>query len=218
MSLARLVTPSASIMSTSRMIGRWLASSALAAASSSSFELLDLEVAADPLEQPVDDVIAPIQLVDPLADRRRGPEQHANLAPGRERQHLLGVDVERVGGGHLEVGIGLAHRHDVEPAGHLLRDGLLELRVEAGEIGDREAEPGRDRLQDLVVADELPLDQDLPERCRDGGGLLPDHRDRAIRQQRVDRVDQPFIGELHHSALAVMRSRGSAGEGLPVGR
>ena len=36
MSLARLVTPSASMTSTSRMIGRWLASSALAAASSSS--------------------------------------------------------------------------------------------------------------------------------------------------------------------------------------
>ena len=54
---------------------------------------------------------------------------------------------------------------------------------------------------DLVVADELPLDQDFPERSRGRGGLLADRRHRALGQQRVDRMDQPFVGELHRSAL-----------------
>ena len=158
-----------------------------------------LEVAADSLEQAVHDVVVPVHVVDPRPDRRRRAEQHPDFAPGDEGQHLLGIDVERVGGRDFQVGVGLPHGHHVEPPRHLLGDALVQLGVEAAEVGDGEAEAGGDRLQHLVVDDQLALDQDLPERGGCGRRLLPDPRHRAIGQQGLDGMDQPFIRELHRS-------------------
>ena len=154
-----------------------------------------------------------IQLVEPLPDAGRRAEQHAHLAPGGEGQHLLGVDVEGVGGGHFEVGIGLADRHHIEAAGHLLGHRLGQLGVDLRQIGHRDPEPAWRGAEDLVVAEELALDKRLPERDRAGLGSCRKRRDRLIGQQRLDGVDQPFVGELHLSALLIVRSGRIGGRG-----
>ncbi len=79
-------------------------------------ELLDVEIATDALQQAVDHIALPVHVVEPLPDSGGRSEQHADLTPGSERQHLFGVDIEGVGRGHFEVGVGLADGHHVEPA------------------------------------------------------------------------------------------------------
>ena len=84
------------------------ASSALAAASSSSSSSLTSKLPPIPSSSRFTASSPRYISSMPLPDRGRGAEQHPDFSPGRERQHLLGVDVERVGGRHLEEGIGLA--------------------------------------------------------------------------------------------------------------
>jgi hypothetical protein len=161
-------------------------------------DLLDLELAADSLEQAGDHLVtAAIQLVHLGPQPARRGEEHPDLASGGEGQHLLGVDVEGIGGGDLEVGVGLADRHDVEAPRELLGDGLRHPGGDPGHVGDREAEPGGDRREDLFVANQAPLHDRLPQRDRRRRLLLPEGGDRLIRQQRLESRHQPFVGELH---------------------
>ena len=160
-------------------------------------QLLDLEVAPHALEQPGDHLVAPtVDLVQLVADHPRRGEQHPHLAPGGEGQRLLGVEVERVGGGDLEVGVGLPHRDDVVPAGQLLGHGLRGPGIDPGHVRHREAEPRGDQAEHLIVADQLPLHRRLPERAR-RGDLLADGRETVGGEHRLEGGDQPFVGELH---------------------
>ena len=82
-----------------------------------------------------------------------------------------------------------------------------DLGVDPGHVGHREAEPGGDGGEDLLVADEPALHHRLPQRRRRGRLLLPKGGERLLRQQRFEGVHQPFVGELH----AVARRRGGSG-------
>ena len=144
MSLARLDTPSAIIMSTSRRIGRWLACSALTPrvfpSSSICSTSKSLPMPSSSRETTVS--VSAIELVELLPDLRWRRQQHPHLAPGREGQHLLGVDVERVGGGDLEVGVGLPDGNHVEPPGQLLRNASRSAWGRAWRCPQRETETG----------------------------------------------------------------------------
>jgi hypothetical protein len=72
------------------------------------------------LEQLLDHVFGPIELVDLLADLAGTGQLDPHLAPRSEGQGLLAVQIEGVGGSHLEVRVRDPDGQDVIPPGHLL--------------------------------------------------------------------------------------------------
>jgi hypothetical protein len=93
------------------------------------------------------------------------------------------------------------------------------LAVELAQVGHRNPEPLGDGLHDVRVGQQLALHQNFPQRAGGRRGLLPDGRDGPIGQQRLNRVHQPFVGELHAiQALAVMRTAGTRGRNAERGR
>ena len=138
-----------------------------------------------------------VQLLDLLADLGRGAEEHPHFASGGEREHLLSVDVERVGCRDLEERVGHPERQHVEPPHQVLRKGVPEPRVDGGKVPYRETEPLGDGLEDLLVGREAPLDQLFPEGGQTGPGFGPEGLDRALRQKHLNRRNQPFVRKRH---------------------
>src|SRR5438105_6784554 len=166
-------------------------------------QLHQLRRALHAFKQLVDRLLVAVHLVQPLGALGRREQQHANLPGRRERQRLLRVQIERVSGGDLEVGVGGAQRQDVIAAGNLLGNPLLRGRVRFVQLGEFQSEPGGERREDLLVADDLLGDERLPQgrlRC----GLLPQPGDELRRHHPLEGVDQPFIREVRvgHSRQA----------------
>jgi hypothetical protein len=165
-------------------------------------ELDELRGVLHPLEELVYRPFRTVQLVQLLGDLRGREQLHPDFAGGGERERFLGVQVERVRGRHLEVGVGGAERHDAIAAGHLLGHPLLRGRVHLLQVCQLQPEPGGQRGENLLVARDLLRDQRLPQgRAR---RRLPPQLDEELgRQHPLERVRQPFIREVRvgHSAV-----------------
>ncbi len=140
---------------------------------------------------------AAIDLLHLLADPGRRAEVGAHLAPGGKGEILFRVDIEGIGGRDLQHGVGEPQRQDVEPADQWLRHGIPDRAIEVAEIGDGKAEPGGGRAQHIVVAGELPRDDEEPQRLGLARGLEAQRRDHFGRQHLLHSGNQPLVGELH---------------------
>jgi hypothetical protein len=140
---------------------------------------------------------ATVQLLGTLADLRRRRQQHAHFASRREREHLLGVDVEGVGRGDFEVGIGHTERQHVEAPHQVFRQVFAHARVEQADLGHRQPEALGDRRQDRFVRCQPTLDQLLPQRHRRRPDLGPDDLDGTLRQKDLNCGNQPLVVERH---------------------
>ena len=119
---------------------------------------------------------------------------HPDFAARRERERLLGVEVVGVRDGDVEIRIGGAKRNDAIPLRDALTDQFLDAGIAEREVGDLEAGPFRQRLEQLVVGDLRLVRGKIPER-----GIRLSDRPQLSHglggQQRRDGRDQPFVGE-----------------------
>jgi hypothetical protein len=147
-----------------------------------------------PLEQLLDHVLRPIELVDLVADLARTGQLDAHLAPRGEGQGLLAIQVERVGGGHFEVGVGDPDGQDVIPPSHLLGNQLPSLAVALRHVGKLETEAGGEATQQRLVGDQLVTDHQLPQGIVLGFALT-DFVELLCPNQLFERRSQPLILE-----------------------
>jgi hypothetical protein len=147
-----------------------------------------------PLEELLDHVLRPIELVDLVTDLAGTGQLDAYLAPRGEGQGLLAVQIEGVGGGHLEVRVGDPDRQDVIPPGHLLGDQLPSLAVALRHVGELETEAGGEATQQRLVGDQLIADHQLPQGIVLGFALT-DLIELLRANQLFERRSQPLILE-----------------------
>ena len=87
-----------------------------------------------------------------------------DLAPGGEGQHLFRVDVERVGGGRHQVGIGDLQGDHEMGAGQVFGDGVAHLGVDLVHLGQRQTETRGNGGHDLIVSHQFLADERFPQR------------------------------------------------------
>ena len=118
------------------------------------------------IENPLHHVLGAIQFVEVLGDDHRAGQQEPHLPSRRKGQGLFTIEVERIGGGDLEVRIGGTHRKDVVLACLRLGDEVLRRRFHLRDVRDFYPELRGEGAQDLSVGCDLAGDRSLPQRRR----------------------------------------------------
>ena len=183
-------------------------------------ELYHLRRRLHPRQQLVDRLVGPVQVVEPGVDLRRRQQQQPYLAGRGERQVLLGVHIEGVGGRDLHIGVRHAEGEDPVAPGERFGDHLADLGIDLGGVRDLHAEARGELGEDLLVGTGLIGDEGLPQRL--GGVRLPPQLRQALRvDQALQGLDQPLVGERrfrHRRSPKPSRTPGPVQCGAPQSR
>ena len=161
------------------------------------------------------EVLAAVELLDPVADAPGGGEEEPDFPPRGEGEHLLRVDIEGIGGGGVERRIGDLERQDVVLSRHALRHRVPDLRVHHRQVGQRQPEARGDRGQDLVVGHDPALDDLFPQGRRRGLGCLADGRHGLLGHRAFQGGNQPLVQERHAGGVPLQawsRNKGRSGD------
>ncbi len=146
-----------------------------------------------PLEQLVDRLVRPVHLVELLADFRRGEQEQPDLTGRRERERLLGVDIERICSAQLEVGVGQPERQDAVAARDLLGDAVAGGLVDFADVGDLQPEAVRQLLDYFGIRRDLLGDDAFPQ--RPARLRLRPKRLKALGREGLKGCGQPLVWE-----------------------